>query len=249
MKEIRPNGMQLFLAQDYQELSRLAACKVLSKTSHNPYLSLLVPTGKTPEGMYRYLRREKNNPFSFATFFNLDEYFVKCGNGYLPYDSRDAVSYRYYMDKYLYTTHCPKEKFFPSWMDAEKEGLYDELIYEEGGIDLCVSAVGEDGHTFGFNFPGTSWDSRTKAIKLPESLRAINFQKTGRKTPHYAVTAGIATGMDSKEILVLVSGKHKAEVLANIVYSEPSEAIPATVLKLHDNCTWLVDKDAASLIE
>lgn len=248
MRNLQVNGIALHIAKDYEELSGWAALTVITKIKAEAPLNVLVPTGKTPEGMYKHIRNEERNPFPTSKLFNMDEYCMKTGDAYRMYDSRHPTSYRNYMNKNLFITHCPREKYFPSEMNAEKEGLYDNLIKSEGGVDFCVTALGEDGHTFGFNFPGSPWNSRTRVVELPSYLRRINQEKTGRATPQYAITTGMATGMDSKEILALISGRNKAEILAETLYSQPSEVIPSTILKLHESCHWLVDEAAASLL-
>jgi glucosamine-6-phosphate deaminase len=113
--------------------------------------------------------------------------------------------------------------FFPDETSAEHEGSYDEQIAAEGGIDLCLNAIGEDGHTFGFNSPGSAFDSRTRLVSVSEG-----------------------TGMSAKQVLVLVSGKRKAEILRRIMKGPISPDVPATILRQHPNCQWIVDEAAAS---
>ena len=94
--------------------------------------------------------------------------------------------------------------------------------------------------------PGTPFDSATRLVKINEQTRAVNEGLTGLDTPEFAITVGLRTGMESKEILFLVSGGRKAEILYQVIYAaKPIPEIPATILKNHPNCRWIVDKKAA----
>ena len=210
-EDIRYNGTGLIVAKDYGELSEIAAEMVIGRVKAKPDLNLLVPTGKTPLGLYKILSEENDGLFSKATFFNFDEY-AKRKDGPLI-DSADPVSFRRAMKESFFGKVNVKSHFFPSENNFVRNGLYDQLIYSFGGIDLCIDAMGEDGHTFGFNFPGTLSDSRTRVVRIPQRVREINRVKSGYETPLYALTTGIETGLNSEEIIVLVSGYDKADIL------------------------------------
>ncbi|MBD3248567.1 glucosamine-6-phosphate deaminase [Candidatus Woesearchaeota archaeon] len=234
------NDIEITVADDYPEMCRIASEIILKSIEGSKETNLLVPTGTTPKGIYKILSGK--DVFENVRFFNFDEYCTE--GGLLPED--DPRSYKYYMKKHIFDNIDCLESYFPSEKNISEEGAYDRLIAEKGGIDICLVACGEDGHIFGFNFPGSSFDSVTRKVKMDEDTLRVNKKLTGMDVPEYAVTTGISTGMKSRKIVFIVSGKRKAEILKKIVYSDISEEIPASVLRKHKNCVWIVDKGAAS---
>ncbi len=249
MKRIVLRGHRLVITADDEEMSRFAAETILERLTKKPDLRLLVPTGTTPIGTYLILRNEYPDRFQEAVFFNMDEYCSQSAGNWELVPESDPVSYRSYMNQHLFTRLRPKASYFPDTKNITHEGLYDRLIEETGGIDLCLNALGEDGHTFGFNFPGTSFDSQTRLVQIAAETRSVNRTLTGMETPAHAVTVGLGTGMQSREVLFLVSGERKAEILARVLHGpEPTTSLPASLLKRHPRCLWLVDEAAASCL-
>ena len=239
------NKVKVIIVKDYKELSNLAAKIVLKKISGKKKFNLLVPTGTSPIGLYQILSK-KRSKLKNCIFFNMDEYCVKKGKkiGYIsPTDHR---SYHYYMHENLFNQIGQVKHFFPTYENAKEPGTYDKLIKKSGGIDLCINAFGEDGHTFGFNFPGTKFNSITRLVKINDSTKKVNSRLTKMKTPEYGLTTGLKTGMGAKEVLVLASGKRKAEILKKMIYGPITEKVPASILRKHKKCIWIVDEDAAS---
>ncbi len=244
MKKTIYNKTSLFVAKDYKELSWFAADLIINRIRQKPEINMLLPAGFTPHGTYSILRKVHASFFKKTKFFNMDEY---CNRNGKHISSKNPVSFRYYMKENLFGSIKPTKSFFPGAENAKHEGSYDQQIKKLSGIDLCLNALGRDGHTFGFNFPGVSFDSRTRIVKINEGTRRVNKAKTGIETPEYALTTGIRTGMESKEIIFLVSGREKADILRRIIYAaKPTTKIPATVLKMHPRCVWVADEDAAS---
>lgn len=226
----------------------LAAEMIIQKISVRPCLNLLVPTGDTPKGVYRILQEQNPKLFDCTTFFNMDEYCRFVSGTLELVAEKDPVSYRYYMEKHLFRVLSFQASHFPSRENITHEGIYDGIIRKAGGIDLCLNAFGEDGHTFGFNFPGTSFGSRTRIIEVSEETKNVNSGLTGMETPPYAITTGLLTGMESREVIILVSGHRKARILAKILQSpKPSIEVPASIMKTHHSCLWIVDEAAASM--
>jgi glucosamine-6-phosphate deaminase len=240
------NGIELRVASDYQDMSRIAADVIVDRVTARPSLNILAPTGTTPAGVYDLIAKSPER-FTDANIFNMDEYCEKrAGNSYsflLPSDQR---SYQFYMRQHVFKFLDESKSYFPGISNVAHPGAYDELIADNGGLDLCLNAIGEDGHTFGFNFPGSSFDSVTRLVCLNTSTKEVNKELTGMETPQYAVTVGLKTGMRAREVLVLVSGLRKADILRRVLLDEISEDVPATILKRHKNCVWIVDEDAAS---
>ena len=242
------NGIQIHIVKDYAELSRSAATLIMQRVQSNPKLSVLVPTGTTPEGVYTLLAQQ-GQKLKEAMFYNMDEYCVKSSDGvytFLPSD--DKRSYHYYMQHHLLETLPAVKSYFPGLENIDQPGNYDQIIEKQGGLDFCLNAIGEDGHTFGFNLPGSSFSSVTRLVAINEDTQEVNEKLTGFATPQYAVTVGLKTGMSAEEVVVLVSGKRKAGILRKILYAEMTEKLPATLLKTHARCSWIVDEDAARLL-
>jgi len=177
----------------------------------------------------------------------MDEYCLRLGDQIKMIPETHPASFRLYMKQNLFDSIRPSASDFPGIENINQSGRYDEIIERFGGIDLCLNALGEDGHTFGFNFPGTSRYAKTRLVRITGQTRSINKRLTGFKTPGYAITIGLATGMAAKEILFLVSGERKADILREVICApEITENIPATLLKDHPLCHWIVDQKAAS---
>lgn len=236
--------MKVIKVEDNNALSTKAAnivCEVLKKESR-PVLGLA--TGSTPKKMYEFLvERYRKGEISFkdTITFNLDEYV-----GLAPTDS---FSYRYYMEKHLFQhVDINKENvYIPDGLakDLSKEcEAFERAIDKVGPIHLQILGVGLNGH-IGFNEPGTSFKSRTHVAKLEESTRQVNsrFFNSIDEVPKEALTMGIGTIMEAEEIVLLVQGEHKAEILEKIVYGDVTEEVPASVLQTHPNAYVITDID------
>jgi glucosamine-6-phosphate deaminase len=239
----------LIETNSYEELSQQAALKIISLIKDNPNLNLGLATGSTPTGVYKKLiedHLENKTTYKDINTFNLDEY--------IGIPKKDPNSYHYFMCENLFDhidipleqTHIPDG----TAKNLEEEcRRYEQFIKEHGGIGLQILGIGQNGH-IGFNEPGTSFNSRTHIINLAESTRKANsrFFESLEDVPSQAITMGIASIMESKEILLLVSGASKAEALARLINGDVSEQFPASILKNHQNVTIFADKDAIALL-
>jgi glucosamine-6-phosphate deaminase len=238
--------MRAHVFPDYEAMSTAVADAVARRLREDPSAVFLLPTGTTPLGMYRRLvemHRRGELSFAKATFFNLDEYL-----GLTP---DHPASYHVYMKENFYglIDADPDRIFVPNGAaddpDAECE-RYEAAIREAGGIDVCVLGIGRNGH-IGFNEPGAPFDSRTRVVPLSESTRLVNagdFESD--RAPERAITVGMATIFESREVLLLASGTNKAAAVTAAVEGEVSESVPASMLKNHPNTTLFLDEDAAS---
>jgi glucosamine-6-phosphate deaminase len=241
--------MKLIHTENYAEMS-LEAGKIITDKIHNkPSLTLGLATGSTPKGVYDYLIQDhKTNGTTYKQVksVNLDEYIG------LP--AKDPNSYHYFMRQNLFNhldinemhTHIPNGAV----SDLEDECIrYEKRIKELGGIDLQILGIGQNGH-IGFNEPGTPFSSRTHIVTLAQNTREANsrFFKTIDEVPTQALTMGIASILESKEILLLVSGERKAEALLKFMKGEISEDFPASALNLHQNVTVIADRAALKYI-
>ena len=228
--------MRITKVEDYGSMSEKAKNIVLEKIREHP-LVMALPTGGTPEMLYSLLVEEykKGLDFSRVVTFNLDEYV-----GLAP---KNPNSYHYYMEEKFLKQVNVKKSYIPNGMaqDLGKEcAEYENRIKSEGGIDLAILGIGRNGH-IAFNEPGTSFESRTHVVELDEET--IKANSRFGNVPKRAITMGIETIMDSKEIILLVSGKEKAKAVKMMV-ERITEEVPASILQKHPNCEVIVDGEA-----
>lgn len=230
--------------KNYDELSELAANMLIERIEKVEKPVVGLATGSTPEGMYANLvKKYKAGEISFANVvtFNLDEY--------AGLSKDDPMSYQYFMYQNLFKDVDIKSEniHIPNGLaeDLEKEcEQYEVLIQQEGKIDVQILGLGLNGH-IGFNEPGTSFDSRTHVVELEESTRIANsrFFNSLDEVPKKALTMGIGTIMEAKEIIFIVNGEKKADILRKVVHGEVTENVPASILQRHPNITLITDID------
>jgi glucosamine-6-phosphate deaminase len=241
--------MKLIRTENYAEMSVEAGKIIVEKIRANPSLTLGLATGSSPKGVYDYLIQDyeaNGTTYRQVKSVNLDEY--------IGLSTKDPNSYHYFMNETLFKhlnisenqTHIPNG----AASDLEQECIrYEQLIKELGGIDLQILGIGQNGH-IGFNEPGTPFTSRTHIVTLAQNTREANsrFFNSLEEVPTHAITMGIASILESKEILLLVSGEKKAEALYKFVNGEISEEFPASALNNHHNVTVIADRDALKYI-
>lgn len=226
---------------NYEALSEHAAALFLGAIRRNPRLVLGLPTGRSPIGMYdRVIRdcKREYHCFREVSTFNLDEYV-----GIPP---THPGSYFTYMKRHLFD-HVdidPSRTNIPNGMAPDLAAecqRYEEAIRRDGGLGLTFLGLGRNGH-IGFNEPGTPFDSRTRVVELTESTRAANapFFEDG-KVPERAITMGIRTILDSKEIVLIASGSGKTEAVERLRSGVQDVSFPASALWRHNNVRVLVD--------
>src|SRR5216683_1678485 len=208
-------------------------------------------TGSTPLGIYRELMRRHQAgevDFSRVVTFNLDEYYP------MPPDS--PHSYRRYMWENLFAhvnirpeqVHIP-DGGVPRETLAEHCAAYERAIVEAGGIDFQLLGIGKSGH-IGFNEPGSSPDERTRLVTLDTVTRkdaSADFFGEDN-VPREAITMGVASILEAREIALIATGEHKAEIIKRAVEGEPDPDVAATYLQMHPNAVFYVDPAAAAYL-
>lgn len=222
-----------FESQD--ALSARAAELLLSGIRENPKIVLGLPTGRSPIGMYHRVVQECSREyhcFRDVTTFNLDEY---CGVA-----REHPGSYYAFMKQHLFD-HVdidPRNAHIPNGTKPNPEA-YEEELRRAGGLDLTFLGLGRNGH-IGFNEPGTPFDSRTRVVELTQSTRHANADLfPDGHVPTHAITMGIGTILESRRIVLLVSGSGKEEALARLRSGEVTEEFPASALWKHADVTVL----------
>lgn len=242
--------MKVIVVENYDAMSEEAAKLVEEKIQENPHAVLGLATGSTPIGLYENLiEGHKTRGISYENVkgINLDEY--------LTLGQDHSQSYYAFMREKLFNhiniaeenTYIPNGK--PESPEAECAN-YEAVIDEVGPVNLQILGIGTNGH-IGFNEPGTPADSTTHVTELTESTiesNAPNFEKI-EDVPTHAITVGIQTILRGEEIILLASGKNKAEAIKSLLDKNVGEHNPASFLWTHDKVTLIVDKDAYSLVE
>ncbi len=237
----------------YDEIARTIALRIAeiirARRAEGSVPVLGLATGSTPIGIYRELirmHREEGLDFSDVVTFNLDEYY--------PMDPDSIHSYHRYMRENLFdhinvkpeNIHIPNGAV-PRDDVAAACAAYERAIIQAGGIDLQILGIGKTGH-IGFNEPGSGMDSRTRRISLDTVTRrdaAADFFGE-ESVPLEAITMGVATIMDAREIALVATGEHKSAIVARAAEGEPDPDVAATYLQKHPNAVFYVDPAAAA---
>jgi glucosamine-6-phosphate deaminase len=214
-------------------LSEIAANVVAQLIKEKPDASIGLPTGRTPLAMYEHLAersRQGDIDWQRVRCFGLDDYV----------DADEKHSFRRFLTEKLYShANVSEENLFnPIFVDN-----YDELIAQSGGLDLSILGLGLNGH-IAFNEPGTPLQSWTHSVVLSESTRQANAEFfVGGKIPTRGVTMGLSTLLASRQIILMVTGKAKQEILTKARRGPVTSDVPASFLQLHDNVRILADFD------
>ncbi len=243
--------MRVIIESDYQKMSQWAAEHVIERinafqpTKEKPFV-LGLPTGSSPEGMYACLvkaNKEGRVSFKNVLTFNMDEYVN------LPEDHPE--SYHSFMARNLFNhIDCPKENIHILNGNAKDLAAecahYEEMIKEAGGIDLFIGGIGPDGH-IAFNEPYSSLTSRTRVKTLTTDTIIANsrfFDNDVNKVPKLALTVGVGTVMDAKEVMILVNGHHKARALKAAIEGAVTHEWTISALQMHQHGIIVADEPA-----
>lgn len=243
--------MRLIIKPDYDQISEFAAEYIIRRineanpTADKPFV-LGLPTGSSPIGTYRLLAKAvKEGRVSFRNVitFNMDEYIG------LPEEHPE--SYHSFMRTNLFDhIDCPPENIHilnGNAPDPEKECRdYEEAIRAAGGIDLFLGGVGVDGH-IAFNEPFSSLTSRTRVKTLTHDTRVVNSRFFGgdpEKVPARAMTVGVGTVMDAREVLIICNGYAKASALQAAVEGPVCQQATISALQMHPKGIIVCDEPA-----
>ena len=245
--------MRLLIHKDYKNVCRWTADYIIRRINafapkaEKPFV-LGLPTGSSPLGVYQNLITacgEKKVSFADVVTFNMDEY--------LGLDGEHPQSYRRFMkDNFFSAVDIPASNthiLYGMTSDPDAEcAAYEEAIRAVGGIELFLGGIGSDGH-IAFNEPGSSLNSRTRVVSLNAETRADNarfFDGDASRVPTRALSVGIGTVMDAREVLILASGRQKARALQAAVEGGISHWCPLSCLQLHPNAIIVCDEEAAA---
>ncbi len=250
--------MLVVVHEDYDAMSKRGAEIIASRIRRKQNLVLGLATGSTPLGLYKELiRLHKNDGLDFSKVitFNLDEYI-----GVPPEHDQ---SYHFFMWENLFkhtninasNVHVPQGMYGDLKISAYETDpkieqfctWYEDEMKKVGGLDIQVLGIGGNGH-IAFNEPGSSIGSRTRIKTLTEKTVKDNarFFKSVNDVPRYAITMGIGTIMEAKELLLLANGDGKADAVKAAIEGPVTAMCPASALQLHRKAIILTDKKAAT---
>lgn len=240
--------MEIIKVKNYEEMSKVAADLLIDQIGLKPDSKVCFATGSTPIGMYENLITaylEAHVDFSSMMTFNLDEY--------IGLNKKHSQSYYHFMHKNLFDhINVPEENInIPSGTgDIDKNiEQYNELLEKHSPLDFTILGIGVNGH-IAFNEPGCSFESITKRTDLTQSTIEANkrFFDDEKDVPREAVSMGIKSILNAKKIILLASGKNKAQAIYDAVKGPYTTECPASALQVHANVTIIVDEEAAELI-
>ncbi|OBF29656.1 glucosamine-6-phosphate deaminase [Mycobacterium sp. ACS4331] len=243
--------MEVVILPDSAAIASLAADAVGALLARRPTAVLGLATGSSPLAIYDELAaRCAAGTLSFAAArgFTLDEYVG------LPADHPER--YRNVIDAVFVSRvdFAPGAVQGPDGLAADipaASAAYEAAIADAGGVDLQILGIGTDGH-IGFNEPGSSLASRTRIKTLARQTRIDNARFFGddvEAVPTHCLTQGLGTIMDARHVVLVATGRPKAEAVEHLVEGPVSARWPATILQHHPHVTVLLDDDAAHRLQ
>lgn len=238
------------VVEHYDDLSQRAADAVAAVLGRKPDAVVTLPTGETPVGMYQELvRRIQAGELNFgrAQFFCLDDYL-----GATPED--EASLTRWLRAEFLIPGDLPENHihYIPTVTDnpALAAAGYDHQIEDLGGFDLAVVGLGPNGH-IGFNEPGSLPTDSTRVVELEAATRNQSAAYWDGKAdiPAQAMTIGLGTILKARQIVLIVSGKNKAEIVRATLEGPATADVPGSwLVQAGERLHVILDQDAASLL-
>ena len=235
-------NINVIIAENYDELSKLAADLIANQVQAKKDSTLGLATGSTPIGTYKELV-QKGLDFASIKSFNLDEYF--------PIAKQSDQSYSYFMNENLFklTNISADNCDIPSGEAADAQAecdRYEIAIKAAGGIDLQLLGLGLNGH-IGFNEPDNHFPMKTHLTPLTQSTINANSRlfESADDVPKKAITMGLGTIMSAKSILMLISGEAKADIAKAVICGKVDPQVPGSILQMHNDVTAILDKAAA----
>lgn len=241
--------MKLITVDNLEDLGSTAARLVCEYLAEFPTAVLVFPTGNTPLGMYERLVEHYHAgrvDFSRAVLIELDDYFGITAN-----DPR--CLYAWLERVFLSRVNFAGERVFrfdTAAPDPQREAQrMADVTVRLGGIGLSVLGLGPNGH-IGFNEPGTKPDSPTRVVKLTRASIKSNseYWGAGTEVPANGITLGMDLLLAAQKTILLVSGKHKAQILKQLLLGEETPELPASFLMRNRALTIIADKAATSLL-
>lgn len=238
--------MNLFISNTYESMSAKAAEAVIQimQSKRNPVLC--PASGDSPKGLYKELIHDVSKfkkDISGWYFVGLDEWLGINGN--------DEGSCRFHLNNQLFNPlHISGNNicfFDGKTKDLNAEcGKVENFIIKHGGIDVAIVGLGMNGHV-GMNEPGTSPSLHAHVTEIDAITQEVGQKYFKEKTYiSKGITLGIANLMEARNVILVVSGRKKAEMVRRVLEEEISEQLPASLLRNHESFSVYLDAEAAS---
>lgn len=242
--------MRVFVLADYDAVSKEASRLVEERIRENDHLVLGLATGSTPLGLYENMIegfKTRGISYKNAKTINLDEYLGLAKDHPESYHTFMVDKLFSHIDIANENTYIPDGK--PISVEEECR-RYEKVINRVGPINLQILGIGSNGH-IGFNEPGTNPNLETHVVELNASTRKDNAQffHSADEVPTHALTLGIQNILNSDQIILLASGKRKAEAVKTLLEKNVNADFPASFLWNHPHVTVIVDQEAYQLVK
>lgn len=239
--------MKIIKANDYDMLSKTLASEISVYLDKEDSLVCL-PSGDTPVGAYNILvdNFKSHSHDIKCKFVGLDEW--------VGMDKNTNGSCQEYMDRFLFSPLNISlgniKEFNAKSKDLNDElNVMDKFIKENNGLDLVVLGIGMNGH-LGLNEPGTSFDSYSHVMNLDnKTIQVAQKYFENQTTLSQGITIGLKHFLESKKLILVVSGEKKKDIVKALIEGDVSENLPASISKLHHNCILIADESALSSVE
>lgn len=237
--------MKKIKVKNYDEISELLKCIMVAEMASDRRVNVVLTAGNSPRKAYSLVADEMNKDckaYENAHFYNFDNFYDQnypVDKGYTCND----------LQQYFYGLTTIKEENIHDLTMKTKDDI-EESLYQSGGIDLCIMGLGFDGHIAGFTPLTTKFLESMYIIKVadcgPDYIDDMENKFPGIK--EYA-TFGPKLLMSSKKIVLVVNGKHKAQIFKKFFDSEITPSFPASIFKIHPNFIVIYDDEAAELLD
>ncbi len=240
--------MKIIVADTYEAMSKQVADDIIELIRQVKQPLICTASGDSPAGLYKELVQRVN-----AKEIDLSDWFFVSLDEWAGMNGNDEGSCRFHLNNQLFNAlKIVEERIY--FFDGRGTDLQEQctgienFIKAHGGIDLAIVGLGMNGHV-GMNEPGTSAASRSHVADIDPVTQKTGqkYFKEPRSLPQ-GITLGLATIMEAKHIILLVSGRHKAGIVQQVLKQEISAALPASLLRNHPGLQVYLDKEAASLI-
>ena len=248
-----PERIPVVVAKAYDDLARRIAGRmaeiIRARTAAGKPAVLGLATGSTPIGIYRELlrlHREEGLDFSSVVTFNLDEYYPMAHDSLHSYHRFMWENFFEHVNVQPRNVHIPRGDVPRDRIESHGRE-YERAIADAGGIDFQILGIGQTGH-IGFNEPGSSVASQTRLVVLDTITRRVAASDFfgAENVPVEAITMGVATILEAREIALVATGEHKAAIVRRAVEGDVDRAVAATYLQQHPNATVYLDSAAAA---
>ena len=237
-----PNEMKKHVfPNDYlnaADVNQAAGDLIIKLVKKKPNAKIGLGSGSSVKGLYEYIAskyQKRNISFKKVQFYSLDGFCGVSKTDKNSYYNTLKTNFLSKIDADEKNIHLIDEEVTnPNEENCNKQAQeYNELL-KENQLDLQILGFGENGH-FGFNQPGTLFESQTRAVELDEETLKEKAKLFGSldKTPKFAITQGISNVLNAKEVVVIGLGSKKADAMKTLLDGEPTVNCPVSALKTH----------------